>query len=160
MFIRVGDSPPSTNGGTGLAGKRARIFPDRFRPSLTPERSGPFFLALVPEMRHRQSVTLDTGAGSGYVSRMSWTGDRIIDRYGYARIKVLAGGIERYVLEHRHIATNTIGRPLAPGEVVHHIDGNKLNNHPTNLQVLPDRGAHRRLHAEENRRAACALENQ
>lgn len=38
--------------------------------------------------------------------------------------------------EHRIIAENKIGRPLQPGEVVHHIDGDKQNNNPDNLEVL------------------------
>lgn len=38
--------------------------------------------------------------------------------------------------EHRVVAEQTLGRPLVCGEVVHHIDGDKLNNAPENLAVM------------------------
>jgi len=38
--------------------------------------------------------------------------------------------------EHRVIAERMLGRALRAGEIVHHRDGNKLNNAPENLCVL------------------------
>ena len=38
-----------------------------------------------------------------------------------------------------------IGRRLHPGECVHHIDGNRLNNDLANLQLM-DHGEHSSLH--------------
>lgn len=35
------------------------------------------------------------------------------------------------------VAERMLGRKLKPGEVVHHIDGNKRNNAPENLMVFP-----------------------
>lgn len=39
-------------------------------------------------------------------------------------------------LEHRIVAEQKLGRPLKPGEIVHHIDGNKRNNSPDNLEIM------------------------
>ena len=47
---------------------------------------------------------------------------------------------------HRRIAEAMLGRPLKKGEVVHHIDGNKLNNDPANIAVLPSQSEHCRVH--------------
>jgi len=38
--------------------------------------------------------------------------------------------------EHRVVAEQMLGRPLMLGEIVHHIDGDKHNNDPLNLQVM------------------------
>jgi len=50
---------------------------------------------------------------------------------------------------HRVIAEQKLGRELLKGEVVHHIDGNKHNNHPENLEVMSSQSEHCRKHAIE-----------
>lgn len=46
---------------------------------------------------------------------------------------------------HQHLAAQALGRPLLPGEVVHHRDGDSLNNAPGNLLVLPSQRLHAHL---------------
>lgn len=49
-----------------------------------------------------------------------------------------------YVLEHRLMAEQMLGRRLQPDEDVHHKDGDKANNSPDNLEVI--------LHSDHTRR--------
>jgi len=62
----------------------------------------------------------------------------------YRRLKNKQTG--RFELVHRQIAAARLGRPLWPGEVVHHLDGDSTNNTPENLLVLPSQSFH--AHAE------------
>jgi len=81
----------------------------------------------------------------------SWKGGRHPDSQGYMLVKVpghprtLATG---YVHEHVVIAEAKIGRPLEPGEHVHHIDRDRANNDPSNLMVLTN-SEHLKLHHRE-----------
>lgn len=51
----------------------------------------------------------------------------------------------RQVRIHRLVASTILGRPLLPGEVVHHLDGNSLNNAPDNLLVMRSQRHHASL---------------
>lgn len=48
---------------------------------------------------------------------------------------------------HRVIAEKVIGRPLVKGEIVHHIDENRLNYSAENLEVLASQSEHMKIHA-------------
>lgn len=64
-----------------------------------------------------------------------------INSAGYKCIKVG----DKYLYEHRLIIEEHIGRKLTVNEVVHHKDGDKLNNSIENLQIM-DKKEHDRLH--------------
>lgn len=53
---------------------------------------------------------------------------------------------------HRIVAEKKIGRPLRNGEVVHHVDGDKRNNHPDNLIVFASQAEHLNWHRENDKR--------
>ena len=55
---------------------------------------------------------------------------------GYRACTVKEDGVKRTALEHREVMESALGRPLAPSEIVHHKDGNKLNNAPDNLELM------------------------
>lgn len=51
---------------------------------------------------------------------------------------------------HRIVAEQMLGRTLKPGEVVHHIDGNKRNNNPNNLMAFATQALHAKWHKEHD----------
>jgi len=60
--------------------------------------------------------------------------------------------------DHVWAAEAMLGRELLPGEVVHHIDGDKLNNNHDNLMVFPDHKSHYEHH-RQLRNNAVAIED-
>ncbi|PJE81425.1 HNH endonuclease [Candidatus Pacearchaeota archaeon CG10_big_fil_rev_8_21_14_0_10_32_42] len=54
---------------------------------------------------------------------------------------------------HKRVAEKKIGGSIWGGYEVHHRDGNKSNNRPSNLQVLK-RSTHRGLHARQRKKSS------
>jgi hypothetical protein len=59
-----------------------------------------------------------------------------VSRNGYRRFKDSGTYVHRWVEE------NKLGRKLKKEEVVHHIDGNTLNNSPNNLKIYKNQSQH------------------
>lgn len=55
----------------------------------------------------------------------------------------------RCTTEHVLIAERVLGRRLPEGALVHHVDGNKLNNANSNLVICPSDSYHRLIHMRE-----------
>jgi len=65
-----------------------------------------------------------------------------VNKRGYVEGKIwLSNNTYIRVKQHRFIMEGIIGRPLKSSEDVHHIDGNKSNNKPHNLELI-EHGIH------------------
>lgn len=82
--------------------------------------------------------------------------------HGYILIKVRPGHhlahAHGFAYEHRFIAEKMLGRRLRRAEHVHHKNGNKTDNHPSNLEVLSAH-EHRRRHSHSSRSRAPGERN-
>lgn len=80
-------------------------------------------------------------------------GNGCIDQLGYRVISYNG----KQVREHRIVAEKMLGRVLNAKEVVHHINGNRSDNRPENLEVYESHSEHMREHMtreEAQRRGA------
>lgn len=78
----------------------------------------------------------------------NWKGGTVKHSAGYAQEKYSKhpnSNSRGYILQHRLVMSEYLGRSLTADELVHHIDGDKLNNNIGNLQ-LTTRQEHRYEH--------------
>ncbi|MCR4374197.1 MAG: HNH endonuclease [Acidobacteria bacterium] len=59
-----------------------------------------------------------------------------------------------WIYEHTLVAEKAFGKPLPLKAVVHHVNGNRADNRPCNLAILPDPYYHAALHYRQKVRAA------
>ncbi len=81
--------------------------------------------------------------GSPFITKRNPDGDGHITDAGYQTHKIN----KKIITQHREVMEKHLGRKLLPFplECIHHIDGNKLNNHISNLQVM-SASEHTKLH--------------
>lgn len=72
------------------------------------------------------------------------TGYRKIRKIGHPRANSVG-----YVREHILVMEEKLGRNLESGEVVHHINHNRLDNRPENLELKDSVSAHSKYHASK-----------
>ena len=83
-----------------------------------------------PNVGQRKSRTLKTKVNSS----------------GYMQFKDPNTG--RWTLTHRRVAEKKVGGRIFAGQEVHHLDGDKTNNRPSNLKIL-SKAAHRSIHRKK-----------
>lgn len=93
-----------------------------------------------PAIRHKASRL-------GIKRRGKGREDRIVDKSGY----IALSSYKKRKVVHRIVMENHLGRELSPDELVHHKDGNKHNNHISNLEVVT-RSEHMKIHNETRNR--------
>lgn len=60
-----------------------------------------------------------------------------------------------YVREHRLVMEQTLGRYLTRREVVHHLNGDSLDNRPENLELFGSNAEHKRTEHQRARSASA-----
>lgn len=76
----------------------------------------------------------------------SWKGGRLISKDGYILVldsrRYEKRGVSRYILEHRLIAEQKVGRVLRSDEIVHHLNGIRNDNREENLVIINGPNGH------------------
>jgi hypothetical protein len=83
-------------------------------------------------------------------SKLSSIGVPVVARYETGQYVDLRLENNRLISEHRYVMNNLFGRELFPSEIVHHVDGNKRNNDPSNLIII-SQSEHASIHGLEKK---------
>lgn len=80
----------------------------------------------------------------------NWRGGKRVTDHGYVMVRSAEHphAINGYVYEHRLVMESVLGRMLESDEEVHHVNGNKADNRPDNLQLLT-KADHSLLHMNQ-----------
>ena len=129
------------NGENNKGKKRTDDFKKALSEKVKGEGNSFFGKKHKPESLMKMSES-SKGKNSGQ-NNYNWKGGF---REGSEYLRVTDG---RFV--HRIVMAEKLGRELHEWENVHHIDENKRNNHPDNLEILSN-SEHRKLHSKNQKR--------
>jgi hypothetical protein len=90
---------------------------------------------------------LDLHQPLGGARHYRWNGGKTLS-HGYIKVFLPShptADCKGYTLQHRVVAEQMLGRLLCSNEVVHHLNGDRADNRPENLQVMLA-GQHRAYH--------------
>ena len=90
-------------------------------------------------IKHRKRMSIGHKGITEKDKHWAWKGGKLPAGNGY--IKVWQRGHanakkDGYILEHRLVMSNYLGRPLKKGEFIHHRNGNRKDNRIENLQLV------------------------
>lgn len=103
---------------------------------------------------HRQLKLTDKGDFKPGRNHPNWKGGKIKNSSGYILIKNRNHPFttkKGYMYQSRLIAEKYLGRYLTREEVIHHINGDILDNRPENLYLFPSRFQHLKFHNSKNK---------
>ena len=99
------------------------------------------------ESKKKCSISMKAKNKTGEKS-YEWKGGKNIDHNGYVQIynRTHPHSVGNYVPEHRLVMEAYIGRVLLSTEIVHHVNGNKVDNRIENLMLFSSSSEHLKHH--------------